>query len=84
MVDNGGLSSRVSILMRGANGISIFGSRTENYPLRWLHSAHYLLPPCGTPTKKDEGPPLLQAIQDSRKGQAELSAVLGERVRRSS
>jgi hypothetical protein len=33
------------------------------------------------PTEKDERAPLLQAIQDSRKGQAELSAVLGERVR---
>jgi len=30
---------------------------------------------------KDAPSPLLQAIQDSRKGQAELSAVLGERVR---
>ncbi len=30
---------------------------------------------------KDAASPLLQAIQDSRKGQAELSAVLGERVR---
>jgi len=32
---------------------------------------------------KDGFPPLLQAVIDSRKGQAELSAVLGERVRES-
>jgi hypothetical protein len=38
-------------------------------------------PALWTPTEKDERPQLLQAIQDSRKGQAELSAVLGERVR---
>jgi hypothetical protein len=34
-----------------------------------------------TPVDKDSFAPLLQAILDSRKGQAELSAVLGERVR---
>ena len=34
-----------------------------------------------TPTEKDGPAPLLQAILDSRKGQAELSQVLGERVR---
>jgi len=33
------------------------------------------------PAGKDRPAPLLQAIIDSRKGQAELSAVLGERVR---
>ena len=33
------------------------------------------------PPEKDAAPPLLQAIRDTRKGQAELSEVLGERVR---
>ena len=34
-----------------------------------------------TPMAEDAAPPLLQAIRDTRKGQAELSEVLGERVR---
>ena len=34
-----------------------------------------------TPEAQDAAPPLLQAIRDTRKGQAELSEVLGERVR---
>ena len=34
-----------------------------------------------TPQSDDEAPALLQAIRDARKGQAELSEVLGERVR---
>ncbi len=34
-----------------------------------------------TPEADDAEPPLLQAIRDTRKGQAELSEVLGERVR---
>ena len=34
-----------------------------------------------TPEADDAAPPLLQAIRDTRKGQAELSEVLGERVR---
>ena len=40
-----------------------------------------LQPALWTPEKPDVTPLLLQAILDSRKGQAELSAVLGERVR---
>ncbi len=40
-----------------------------------------LSPVLWTPTQPDAPAPLLQAILDSRKGQAELSAVLGERVR---
>ncbi len=40
-----------------------------------------LQPALWTPEKKDATPALLQAILDSRKGQAELSTVLGERVR---
>lgn len=40
-----------------------------------------LSPALWTPTQPNEPAPLLQAILDSRKGQAELSAVLGERVR---
>ena len=40
-----------------------------------------LSPKLWTPTAPDAPSPLLQAILDSRKGQAELSAVLGERVR---
>jgi len=38
-------------------------------------------PALWTPPAADESAPLLAAILDSRKGQAELSAVLGERVR---
>ena len=40
-----------------------------------------LSPALWTPPAEDAAPPLLQAIRDTRKGQAELSEVLGERVR---
>ena len=40
-----------------------------------------LSPVLWTPSVKDAPFPLLEAILDSRKGQAELSAILGERVR---
>ena len=40
-----------------------------------------LSPALWTPESEDGAPPLLQAIRDTRKGQAELSEVLGERVR---
>ena len=40
-----------------------------------------LSPKQWTPVSKDAPSPLVQAILDSRKGQAELSAALGERVR---
>ena len=40
-----------------------------------------LQPVLWTPKDKGAPPPLLQAVLDSRKGQAELSQVLGERVR---
>ena len=40
-----------------------------------------LSPVLWTPAAEDGAPPLLQAIRDTRKGQAELSEVLGERVR---
>ena len=40
-----------------------------------------LSPELWTPESKDAEAPLLQAIRDTRKGQAELSEVLGERVR---
>jgi len=40
-----------------------------------------LSPALWTPTEPDAPAPLLQGILDSRKGQAELSTVLGERVR---
>lgn len=40
-----------------------------------------LAPALWIPPLKDAVAPLLQAVLDSRKGQAELSAVLGERVR---
>jgi hypothetical protein len=42
---------------------------------------HLLSPVALTPTKVGEPAPLIAAIQDTRKGQAELSANLGERVR---
>ena len=40
-----------------------------------------LSPELWTPEGKDAEAPLLQAIRDTRKGQAELSEILGERVR---
>ena len=40
-----------------------------------------LSPGLWTPETEGAAPPLLQAIRDTRKGQAELSEVLGERVR---
>ena len=40
-----------------------------------------LQPRLFAPETKDANPPLLQAIHNTRKGQAELSEVLGERVR---
>ena len=40
-----------------------------------------LHPELWTPETEDATPPLLRAIRDTRKGQAELSEVLGERVR---
>ncbi|MBW0173946.1 MAG: hypothetical protein KXJ50_10510 [Vulcanococcus sp.] len=40
-----------------------------------------LSPQAWTPEAEDQPGPLLQAVLDSRKGQAELSAALGERVR---
>ena len=42
---------------------------------------HLLSPKALTPPKEGEPAPLVAAIQDTRKGQAELSANLGERVR---
>ena len=40
-----------------------------------------LRPALWTPESEDAAPPLLKAVRDTRKGQAELSEVLGERVR---
>ncbi len=40
-----------------------------------------LSPPLWTPSEEGADPPLLKAIRDTRKGQAEISEVLGERVR---
>ena len=40
-----------------------------------------LSPALWTPESEDAASPLLQAIRDTRKGQADLSEVLGERVR---
>ena len=42
---------------------------------------HLLSPKALTPPEEGESAPLVAAIQDTRKGQAELSANLGERVR---
>ncbi|MBX3356344.1 MAG: hypothetical protein KF724_11680 [Phycisphaeraceae bacterium] len=41
-----------------------------------------LNPTIWTPPERDQPSPLLRAILDSRKGQSDLSAILGERVRR--
>ncbi|MBM3369093.1 MAG: hypothetical protein FJY43_12600, partial [Betaproteobacteria bacterium] len=47
-----------------------------------LHALRTLLSPLSfTPPAEEQPGPLLAAILDSRKGQAELSAALGERVR---
>jgi hypothetical protein len=47
-----------------------------------VHALRTLVSPAlWTPPPEGAQPPLLEAILDSRKGQAELSAVLGERVR---
>ena len=46
-----------------------------------LALAALLSPALWTPAKDDAQPPLLAAIEASRKGQADLSAALGERVR---
>jgi len=53
----------------GALSAQVTALRTLLSPVLW------------TPSGKDALFPLLEAILDSRKGQAELSAVLGERVR---
>jgi hypothetical protein len=53
----------------GALSPQVMALRTLLSPVLW------------TPARKGAASPLLQAILDSRKGQAELSAVLGERVR---
>jgi len=48
-----------------------------------LHALRTLLqPPLWTPAEREATAPLERAILDARKGQAELSAVLGERVRK--
>lgn len=56
----------------GALGPQVTALRTLLQPVLWIPDKD---------GRKDALPPLLAAIQDSRKGQAELSAVLGERVR---
>ena len=53
----------------GALSAQVTALRTLLSPVLW------------TPSGKDAPFPLLEAILDSRKGQAELSAILGERVR---
>jgi len=54
----------------------------EGQPGLQVDALRTLLSPSAlTPTKAGEPSPLLAAIQDSRRGQAELSAALGERVR---
>ena len=54
----------------------------EGQPGLQVDALRTLLSPAAlTPAKDGEPPTLLAAIQDSRKGQAELSAELGERVR---
>jgi hypothetical protein len=54
---------------QGALSSQVMALRTLIAPKLWI------------PPAKDAIAPLLQAVLDSRKGQAELSAVLGERVR---
>ena len=54
----------------------------EGRPAPQVEALRTLLQPkLWTPASKDAAPPLLQAIRDTRKGQAELSETLGERVR---
>jgi hypothetical protein len=55
---------------------------TEGHPGPQVTALRIFLSPAAlTPGKPGGMSPLLQAIESSRKGQAELSAVLGERVR---
>ncbi|WP_168565186.1 Eco57I restriction-modification methylase domain-containing protein [Crateriforma spongiae] len=56
-------------LESGQPSDELFGLRALLHPSIW------------TPPSDDEKSPLVEAIADSRKGQADLSAVLGERVR---
>ena len=69
----------------GASGTSTCGSRKA----RALCAGDRRSAPClspalsGRPRAKTAAPPLLQAIRDTRKGQAELSEVLGEAGARS-
>ena len=54
----------------------------DGAPSAQLHALVSLLDPhVWTPVKPNGKPPLLQAVEESRKGQADLSASLGERVR---
>ncbi len=54
----------------------------EGKPAPQVHALRTLLQPkLWTPRGEGSAPPLLQAIRDTRKGQAELSETLGERVR---
>ena len=55
----------------------------EGKPAPQVEALRTLLQPkLWTPASKDAASPLLQAIRDTRKGQAELSETLGERVRK--
>ncbi len=55
----------------------------EGRPAPQVEALRTLLQPkLWTPASKDAASPLLQAIRDTRKGQAELSETLGERVRK--
>ncbi|MDY7107957.1 MAG: hypothetical protein SYC29_04905 [Planctomycetota bacterium] len=55
----------------------------EGAPSRRLIGLRSLLrPELWTPSEADQPAPLVRAILDSRKGQSDLSAILGERVRR--
>ena len=54
----------------------------DGAPSAQLHALVSLLSPSvWAPTKPNGKPPLLNSVEESRKGQAELSASLGERVR---
>ena len=76
----GSLNSGDADAVRAKSDIDLWF--TEGQPSEELLGLTALLSPeKWTPSEKDKACPFLEAINDSRKGQSDLSQVLGERVR---